>query len=603
VVNLKLFIERFKPGVDPFSGDNIVVLGTGPLTGTIAPCSTKLIVTTKLPHTGTVASCSSGGVFARAMKFAGYDHIIIEGRCEKPSYIEILDDHVEICDAKDIWGKDIFEATKWLWRKYHRDEYSTSCGVICIGQAGEKLVSYSICLVDLFAHLGKGGLGAVFGSKNLKAIIVRGAKDVRVADSERFMDIVRRVIERIRNDKVRESFTKWGILIGWEYWAKSGQIYWKNYSEAYPAEKAISKFGVEVHDKYKVGTVGCPSCLEPCKAYFNFNGIELYCSEYFSMILPFGCKLDTDIINAAKLFHKANAYGIDSFEVSGILEFLIEVCEKGLVDKEKVFVDRNPETWIRLIDDIVNRRGIGEVLADGWNRIFNYFGKDLKKYAVIYKGTSPVFDVRTLLSAEAFGHITNPRGWEGPVQITVIPGRSVDTIKRFLVRIGCPDDAIDRIFRDGVMNTARYTKWVEDYLYMLNCLGICRRESSTRFYTTDELAILYTAATGIEITSRELLMNGERAWNLERICNFMEGYRDFNQWFQYPERIFEPLIFEGKKLEIMDYHKRRRYSKDEFIRLLFDYCDERGWNLDTGAPTKETLSKLGLDEYLRFLEG
>lgn len=607
-INAKLAYDLIPPGTDPLGVDNKIIIGAGPLVGTFAPGTPKVMAITKLPQTNTFATCSGGGAFGRALKYAGYDHLVIYGRADRPSYLEIIDDSVEIRSAEDIWGKTLDEATKYLWRRYGKYGYGTCCSVLCIGPAGEKMVKYALTFIDEFWHLGRGGLGAVMGSKNLKAIVVRGTKGVRVADPNKFMKIAKSMLERIKRDPIREDFTKYGILVGWEEWAKAGQIFVKNFREALPSKVAVEVFGPKPYISLKKAAVACPSCQEGCKAIMEikegpYAGLVVPVADAMAGNLTTGCKIeDGDLVKGLVAYWEAKRYGIDMFDAAGLMEYLSELYERGFVDEEKLgFVpERTLECFLKIIRDVSERRGFGDVMADGWERLFEELGSETRKYAVLYKGATPVFDPRAILGSEAFGEITNPRGHEGPVSITVIPGRSPQTIARYMKRIGAPDDAIERAFANNRFNVAVYTKYTEDWLYALDCLGVCRREGVVRFYTIETCAELYSAATGIDVSPQDVRRAGEKVWNLERAHNLLEGFTA-EQLEAVPDRVFEPLLFEGKELRIRDYFGKEAISREKLKQLIRDYYRERGWNPDTGVPTREKLTELGLEDVARDL--
>ncbi|MGQ9721420.1 MAG: aldehyde ferredoxin oxidoreductase N-terminal domain-containing protein [Candidatus Jordarchaeum sp.] len=254
-VNNWIAYHLIEPETDPLSPDNPIIVGAGPLVGTMAPSTSRVMITTKLPINGAVASGSGSMGFAGMLKWAGYDHIVITGRAEKPVYLQIFDDDVEICDAAGLWGKDLYTADYELKKKYHGD-----CSVIAIGQAGENLVRYSFALVDKTATVGRGGLGAVMGSKNLKAMVARGTKGIRVADRKRFIETVDAMLIRMKNYPLREFFQQYSFMAAWDViWNLYGFLH-DNWSVAYPADKANERFGKERFNELKKRGFACPSC-------------------------------------------------------------------------------------------------------------------------------------------------------------------------------------------------------------------------------------------------------------------------------------------------------------------------------------------------------
>jgi aldehyde:ferredoxin oxidoreductase len=229
-MNCKLGAEILKPKIDPFSEENVIILGAGPL----------------VPATGAIANSCGSMSFGFNLKHAGFDHIIISGKSEKKVYLAIMDDHVEIIDATELWGKDIIETTNFLWNKV------PSCGVIAIGQAGENLVHGSLALIDKTSTFGRGGLGAIMGSKNLKAIIVKGTKGLPIAYPKEFSKLYEKQNERIRNYIHRDSWIELGMLRSLPV---NGTLYAKGEKEK--AEQASEKFYIH---NLKKKRIACPSC-------------------------------------------------------------------------------------------------------------------------------------------------------------------------------------------------------------------------------------------------------------------------------------------------------------------------------------------------------
>ncbi|MFX1340649.1 MAG: aldehyde ferredoxin oxidoreductase N-terminal domain-containing protein, partial [Promethearchaeota archaeon] len=205
-MNCKLGAERLKPNTNPFSPENPIILGVGPLVGTITPGASRTVGLSKFPATGAIANSCGSMSFGFNLKQAGYDHVIISGKSEKPVYLLILDDHVELANASELWGQDIVETTNKLWKDHQ------GCGVISIGQAGENLVFGALTLIDKTATFGRGGLGAIMGSKNLKAIVAKGTKGISISNPKEFKNLYKKQIERIRNYPQRDSWIELGML-------------------------------------------------------------------------------------------------------------------------------------------------------------------------------------------------------------------------------------------------------------------------------------------------------------------------------------------------------------------------------------------------------
>lgn len=587
-LNVRLILNYLKPGVNPLSPDNPIVLGAGPLVGTGAIGAVKVMATTKLPATGTIATCSGGGGLADAMKKAGYDHIVIKGASDKPTYIEVSDGDVRVNNASSLWGLDIYETIGRLRRKH------SGSSVLGIGEAGEKLIPWSICLVDATSHLGRGGLAAVMGVKKLKAVVVYGGCKVKLANPGGVRNVLGRVIDRVKRfSQVLNGIAKYGMMVGIENWASSRMLVYNNYRDVHVKLKDGL---LDEYLKVKVRSIGCPRCPGPCKGIFKINGGEKPLPEPLNIALAFTLRLnDCSLSTGVKLLYEATRHGIDCLNLTPFLEFLVEVYERGILSIRDIGFkpELNVNSMEKLIEYMLKSEGVCSYInVNGWKGLFERFGFKLERYAPNCKGLSILFDPRSNFSAESFGHITNPRGHEGPVQLTVISGRREDSLKKYLLRIGCSDIDVDKVFKNGVFNVALYTKHVEDWLYILNSLGLCRRESIALLYDIDTCAELYTHTTGIQVQPLELKKAAERIYTLERLINCREGAgRD-----KYPERWFEPLRLNGQEIYLMDYFKGRLISRSDLEDMINQYYHERGWSTSDGLPTIEKIKELKLTD-------
>jgi aldehyde:ferredoxin oxidoreductase len=606
-INTKLAFDLMPPHIDPLNEGNVVLIGAGPLVGTNAPGASKVVATTKLPVSKSITRMTGGGAFARALKFSGYDHLIISGKAKNPSYLEILDDDIKIRDASHLWGKSSSEATELLWNEYDKVAYGTTCSVLSIGQAGENLVKSALTLIDKSTgHLGRGGLGAVLGSKNIKSIVIRGTKGVRINDPGRFMAIVSSVLNRIRDDRFRESYTELGAAIAIEAWANVGMLARDNFRYAKPPSELFKTFPRERYIALKKSTMGCPSCPYQCKSIMElkegeFTGLVAPINEYLLAVEMAATWDDGTPEKGIKFVFEADNFGIDAYAVIGVAELVCELYEKGLISKDEVDgLSPEPtfEFAMEIMRKIVTKEGVGESFSEGMEGVIQSFGDKARAYAISLKGHLQQLDPRSVFGAAAFGQLTNPRGHQGPVMLTVIAGRPEKTIRRFLERVGTPQEAIERIYGPNGFNVGIDTKYTEDWLYLLDSLGLCRREALTRFYNLDNVAELYSAATGYDTKPSELIKAGERIWNLERLLNVREGFSRKDDMF--PEKWLEPLTFGDKELPLMDYHRTRLITKEDLEQLLQDYYAERGWDSE-GIPSAGKLKSLGLHREGAFL--
>ena len=600
-INQKLAYQHLSPGIDPVSAENVIILGAGPLVGTVAPGASKLMCTTKFPLTGAVATASAGGHFGQQLKWAGYDHVVITGKAREPVYLKILDDEVEICDASHLSGRSVLETTEKLWGDHGR------CGVVSIGQAGENLVRFALALVDNMASLGRGGLGAVMGSKNLKAMVARGTRGVGVSDAKRFMKSVDRLFERRKEWAGRDAAATLGLAALSE--VLLGQMtFTRNWTETYPADEYYKRAVAPIREGKWLNRqpLACGACFSADK-----DVVELTEGQYKGLILRggrasagseysirFGIE---DHGKAAKLLHTIEEYGLCMITFNSLIDFLIHICEKEIITEEEVGLPlrRDFDSLMNLAEKLAFRQGFGNILADGWLKTVEKIGKDAEKHAVIIKGVDPQIDGR-LSGINAFEQVVCPRGPSGQFLAAGVYGvASADSVERFRQladREGVPEDAIRRMLASPLgVSTGRLARYDEDWAILFNCLGVCGRGFINRFYTPAICAEVYSAATGIESGPQDLMTAAERSFNLWKVLNVREGFSRKDDVF--PDIWFGTITDPwGNEARAMDFFKTRSVSKEEFEGLLDDYYDERGWDIEKGVPTKAKLAELGLED-------
>lgn len=594
-MNCKLGAEILKPNIEPFSNENVIILGAGPLVGTVTPGASRTVGLSKFPATGAIANSCGSMSFGFNLKHAGFDHVIITGKSEKKSYLAILDDHVELIDAAELWGKDIVETTNFLWKKY------ASSGVIAIGQAGENLVYGALTLIDKTATFGRGGLGAIMGSKNLKAVIVKGTKGLSIAYPKEFSKLYEKQNERIRNYVHRDSWIELGMLRSLPV-----NVTLSAKGEKEKAEQASEKFYI---NNLKKRRIACPSCPMADKDILEikegeFSGLINYTTSIINplMMLPLDC-LDSSH-QAVKVFDTINRYGLDSLTITSLFEFLSRMYEKGVINQGDLgFEWKNDfNTIINLIEIIVNRDGFGNLLADGWKKLAE-FNEIMASEMLTVKGLDVVFEPRFLrLGTMEFEQIVNPKGAHvasGGSPTYVGAGGSIERFKTHFRRMGIPSNAISRIFNPPLkemgISVGRLTRYSEDWYTVLTSLGLCARAQINRFWGLELVTDFYNTVTGIELKPEDLRIGAERAWNLLKIMNKKEGFnrKDDN----FPKEWFKPLSFGDNQLEFKDFLGGKIITKDIANQLLDDYYDERGWNKIDGIPTEIKIKELSLERF------
>jgi len=593
-INTKLAYDFIKPGIDPLSPENFIIIGTGALGGTMAPGSSRLAATTKFSETGAVASGNGSLNFASQLKWAGYDHLIITGRADKPVYVNILDEDIALCDARHLWGTGLLRTTDGLRRKHGK-----TSSVVAIGQAGENMAGISMALIDKSATLGKGGLGAVMGSKNLKAIVVRGTGSINIADHRRFFKLLNRFIKRVRAYPLQRQWIEKGINLSMRESSKDDPLY-----------------GMQIYlEKAKRARMSCPSCPMADKEVLgvkegDYRGLVVYTAGWSGRAENFGQVCNAGSYDKVlKCLDLANQYGIDSHSFSRVMDLAVELYEEGIItpeDTSGLVLKKDFDTIRKLLGQIAFRKDLGDVLADGMKAMIKKFGTEVDKKAAHVKGMETIFDPRERgLGTMEFELTLNPRGGHhtaGGSPSYVGSGQSLDKFASHCRRMGASNQAVERILdSDMGFNVGRLSRYSEDWYSVLSALGLCNRAQTNRFYSIESCAELYSAITGLEISAQELATAGERIWNVKKASNAREGFTRKDD--RFPPKWFEPFYDpSGEEKRLRDYYGTRHLSKEDVESLLDDYYDERGWDRQTGIPTREKLVSLGLDEIAGDLE-
>ncbi len=565
----KTLYDENPTGVDPFEPDNRLILFTSPLMGTSAPLSVKCSVITKSPLSQTILMSFSGGHFGPELKLTGYDGIVVVGRAECPVYLQINNEEVEIKDAGFVWGKDTFETQDRLKEAFG----DKAARVATIGPAGEKLVRFASIINERRAF-GRGGGGAVMGAKNLKAIIVRGTRSVEVFDKPGFDSLVRDIRKRYRESLAVKSFTRYGTTTGIGAVNERGILPTRNYQ--FGTFEGASKIDAEARLTFVKRRVACYRCPVGCAAITavtegTYSGIESEGPEY-ETLWSFGSQCGNDslpaIIAAEEL---CDRYGIDTISTGNTIGFAMECFEKGLItEKETDGISLkfgNHKGMVEMVRKIGLREGFGDVLAEGVSRASQKIGKNSQKLAMHVKGAEiSGYDPRGAVG-QGLSYATSPRGGDH---------------QRALIKqevFGIPP-SIDRFATEG---KAQLVKHVQDEMAILDSLGICNFTSGGAPQGLEDFAKLYTCATGVELTVEDLLMAGERIWNLERMFNNREGFTRKDDTL--PERFLTEALPDGPSAGY----------KVPIEQLLDDYYRVRSWD-SNGFPNKEILVKLGLED-------
>jgi len=595
-MNCFLAAEHLKPQLDPFSPENPIIIGTGPLVGTIMPGSSRTTGLTKFPASEAIANVCGGMSFGFQLKQAGYDHLIIYGKLEKPSYLLIVNDQVELVEANGLWGKDIIFTTDFMWKKYK------DSGVIAIGQAGENKVYGALTLIDKTSTFGRGGLGAVMGSKNLKAIVVIGTKGIEIANPKEFILKYQQFNERIKNYPHRKSWIELGMLrslpVGMILSAKG---------EKKKAKQCNDRNYLKMIKKRRFA---CPTCPMADKDILEvregeFNGLINYTSSVINPFLMLTSDCLKSYSEAIKIYDIISRYGLDSLTMTSLVDLLSKLIKRGEISEKDLGFEWKEDfsSFKRLIELIVHKEGIGNLIAKGWINI-NELNENLEREKLTVKGLDVVFEPRFLkLGTMEFEQVVNPKGAHvasGGSPTYVGAGGGLEKMKSHFNRMGIPKNAQNRIFKppkeEMFINVGRLTRYSEDWYSVLTSLGLCARAQMNRFYSLDLVTEFYNLITGFNMTKEELILAAERSWNLLKILNVNEGFSRKDD--KFPKNWFKPLKFGDSNLELYDFYGNVQITPTIANQLLDDYYDERSWDKITGIPLKSKLEELGLMKYV-----
>jgi aldehyde:ferredoxin oxidoreductase len=606
-MDLRMAYSLIKSGETPLSAINPIIISAGPLVGTMFPSAAKIVATTKLPLTGTIAGAVSGSRrFGFMLKSAGYDQLIITGKSENPVYLEVIDDRISICDAKHLWGrKDSYEVSDELMNEGKN-------GIIAIGAAGENLVSFSLCLVDKNYHLGRGGLGAVMGSKKLKAIVVRGTGGISIREKRKFMNLVGRIRKQILNHPSFEKMKDLGTMAGWE-------TYIETMNEGNWDKDTYDKFyGFQNFAKVKTKILACTACMLPCAVSYEIKSGEFKGhgtqTGHFDVIAAMGHRLEiADYRDAIELMDLLNRCGLCCMTFSGLVDFVTRLFEQGTITRHQtggLELKRNLNTYILLANIISRREGFGNILADGWKTTSQILGIDSSTEYLQgrgeVKGADSIYDARfRSFDAISITQIVHPRGAHSASahSASINPLQSIDVVRKDCKKMGVDTEALNRIFDPSNplgFSAGRLARHAEDAYAVYNSLGICTIYAVLGVLSIEILAEAYSAATGIQTSARELKKAGELVHNLLKVLNVREGFERKNDVI--PEIWLKPRKTPDGLVKMKDYYGKKVLTRNDVHEILDEYYDERGWELDRGRPTKEKLIELGLNDIAEDLE-
>jgi aldehyde:ferredoxin oxidoreductase len=568
---VRLFTDNMDPSVEPFDDKNVLVFTPGLFTGLPVPTGGKCLFMSRSPLTGTIAESVMGGNIGAELKMAGYDALVITGKSDGPCVLRVWNDIVDIKDGSPYWGMVTREAQEAI-----RKDLKVS-SVACIGPAGEKLVRYATIDCE-DRQSGRAGLGAVMGSKNLKAIAVRGTKDLTVADPEGLIELVLELQDTMENSGAFVDDTKYGTgeFLNWIN-EERGVFPTRNWQESvFEARKEIDPYYWA--PRYTLRSKGCFGCTKACGKLFvvqegKYSGTKLDGIEYETLYSLGGECSNPDIEALARANEVCDLLGIDTISAGVCIGFTMELVERGILSTDEVGMDcrfGNPDAVVEMSEMIGRRQGFGELLGEGVMRASKEIGNGAERYAMHVKGMEPpAYDVRGI-KGMGLGFMTSPRG-ACHLRSGVYALNLVGKFWRW--------EKVDRFTAEG---KGEQVKAMEDFMTVYDSLGVCR--FSRGFFLIDGYIPFIRAIMGYEMSEEEILQVGERANNLKQLFNYSVGVR--REDFYLPRRLTEEPIKDGVA-------KGAIITEEEMHRMLDDYLDVRGWEND-GKPGKRKLRELKL---------
>ncbi|MFC2045398.1 aldehyde ferredoxin oxidoreductase family protein [Chloroflexota bacterium] len=575
-INVRILYDEVKPGTDGLDPNNVLIFGTGPLTGT-SVASGRLNITAMSPLTKILGDSNAGSHFSPELKFSGYDHIVFTGKAEKPVYLWINDDIVELRDAQHLWGKMTDETQEIL----KADLGDPTIQIACIGPAGENLVRLAAIVVGTDGACGRCGLGAVMGSKNLKAVVVKGTKGVKVAEPDGFRKYVLDLNQRMMQHRNYHSFSTYGTTALLTARHMIGGLALRNgqHSGGFSGFDEIK--AETIHNRYNIKDKACFGCVNHCRNWFEIKDgpyaglkgkrIELSIQESWGSLNE-----NSYLPSLFKGYILCNQYGIDASECGQLLAAATEWHERGLIStKDLEGTDLrwgNHEAMIEMVHKIANREGIGDLLAEDAVRAAKKIGRGAEKFITHSKRALKTNVDLRVTPTYAFGHAVATRGADhlrGSLPAYDGPGQYE----------GVAQQIFNNTYTCTVADALELCKFNTPYLGMEMILK--------------DMVELFSLATGIKIDEEGIKEIGDRILTLERAFIVREGIsrKDDILVGRYMDEPVRGGPWDGLA-----------FDREKWDKMLDEYYDLVGWDKETGVPTRAKLEELGLQDVTRELE-
>jgi aldehyde:ferredoxin oxidoreductase len=579
----KIFFDSFDPGVDPLAPENPLIVMTGPVVGSQFPGTSRFAVCGKSPLTGIWGEGTCGGNFGPELKFAGMDGIIFKGISPEPVYLAIEEDKIEIRDAKDLWGMDNYTLTDLLKERHGKEKRPK---VLSIGAAGENLVKFAAICNDKGDFIGRTGMGALMGSKKLKALVVKGTKKIEISHPDEYAALRKSLVAKSRDAVIAQSFRSMGTDAGMDLGMMTGDVPIKNWSIGEDFQISTNLGGPSLTEKYLTRNHACSYCPVACKRMVKVdNGLfkaEEGPGPEYETCAAFGTLImNEDLAGVIKANEWCNRYGMDTISCGATVAFAMEAYEKGLITKKDT--DGIELTWgniagaIELVHKIAKKEGIGAFLSEGTREAAKRLGKGAEEFSIEVKGLEvPMHDPRGF-HGMGLAYMTSVRGACHLMHLCL----SVEQGMTVYPEVGFQENYVGQ----SSEGKAEMVKLCEDLGIPCNSLVICEFVAWT--LSANDLAEMVKVTTGFDFSLNDLLSCGERTWLLKRGLGNMMGVNREDD--RLPKRILTPLREGATAGSVPDAEK-----------LLREYYEIRGLD-EKGKPKKEVLLKTGLGDLAKKL--
>ncbi len=574
-------LNKIKPRTDPLGPENILVFGLGPLTGIALPGSGRHCIGALSPLTGGIAKSEVGEFFGAELKQAGFDALVIEGRALKPIYLSIIDDDVSLRNADHLWGRNTKETEATIRKELNDDRIRAAL----IGPAGENMVKYACVMQGLKDAAGRGGLGAVMGSKNLKAVSVRGTHRPSVSNPDGVKELRQWIIDNL--DRM-SSFSKFGTGAKMEGFEKMGNLPIRNFRDGvFPGVDKIS--AQTIKDTISIGMEGCYACPVKCKKVIEIKDPypvdAAYGGPEYETLGALGSNCGIDDLSAvSKANELCNAYALDTISTGSAISFAMECFENGLITKQDTdgieLTFGNTDAMLKMVECIARREGIGDLLAEGTARAAEKIGKGAEAFAIqVKKLELPMHEPR-LNKAGALGYMINPHGADHCASLIDHAFVSPEDTQSIKVADAVPLGFSSAPFNDIGPRKIALLKLVQLKRIIYDSLTLCQFLP----YSLEQAADVTSAVTGWHTTVMEQLRVAERTLTMYRLLNVRQGLTADDD--KLPTRFFSPPrdgALSDTSLDPKELEKAKHY-----------YYSLMGWD-EKGVPTSEKLEELGIE--------